>query len=57
MRSAMELCHKFETCSSPICTLDKDKKLRVRLAEDEDCSVSYNTRSRYRRHARKMGLL
>ena len=57
MRSAMELCHKFDSCSSPICTLDKDKKLRVRLAEDDNCSASYNTRSRYRRKARNMGLL
>ena len=57
MNSAMQLCHKFESCSSPICTLDKDKKLRTRLAGEDDCTITYATRSRYRRQARKQGPL
>lgn len=30
-------CPKYETCSAPICPLDKDWKLRVLCIEDPTC--------------------
>jgi hypothetical protein len=30
-------CPKYETCSAPICPLDKDWKLRVLCIEDSTC--------------------
>ena len=30
-------CSKYETCSAPVCPLDKDWKLRVLCIEDSTC--------------------
>jgi hypothetical protein len=36
-KSTFEYCPKYENCSAPICPLDEEVNLRVRLADEEIC--------------------
>jgi len=46
-KSTLEYCPKYENCSIPLCPLDEEVNLRVRLAEEEICW--------YCRHYKKQG--
>ncbi len=36
-KETMKMCPKFNTCSAPICPLDPDKGLRVKVTGDKSC--------------------
>ena len=45
----MEVCHKFMDCNAPICPLDEYKSLRIRLPNENGCSLTPKTRRQYKR--------
>ena len=33
----MEKCKRYEECNAPICPLDPDARIRIRMSEDDIC--------------------
>jgi len=52
----MENCHRYEGCSAPICPLDTDARIRVRLQGEDICPFCRNFKKYGRRQKMPVGL-